>query len=98
MTKRKKRTFTPEFKQDAVRIFQTGERGITEVSRSLGIATSVLRAWVTQHEADTGKGPVGAMTTSEREELVRLRPEVRQLREDREILKKAATFFAKEKG
>ena len=47
---------------------------------------------------DAGKGTPGALTTTERDELTKLRREVRQLREDREILKKAATFFAKERG
>jgi transposase-like protein len=98
VTKRKKRTFTTEFKQDAVRIFESGERTITEVSRSLDVATSVLRSWVKQHAVDTGKGKPGALVTTERDELARLRRENRQLREDREILKKAATFLAKERG
>lgn len=98
MTKRKKRTFTTEFKQDAVRIFESGERTIAEVSRSLDVTPSVLRAWVKQRVVDAGKGTPGALTTTERDELARLRREVRQLREDREILKKAATFFAKERG
>ena len=98
MTKRKKRTFTTEFKQDAVRIFESGERTITEVSRSLDVAPSVLRSWVKQQAVDAGKGTPRALTTTERDELTKLRREVRQLREDREILKKAATFFAKERG
>ncbi len=54
------------------------------------------RKWVKQAQVDRGKGPPGALTTAEREELARLRKEVRELREDREILKKAAAFFAKQ--
>ena len=98
MTKRKRRTFTTEFKRDAVRIFESGERSLTEVARSLDVGTSVLGSWVTQYTSDASKSSSGALTTSERDELVRLRREIRQLREDREILKKAATFFAKERG
>jgi len=51
---------------------------------------------VKQSQVDRGKGPPGAITTAEKEELARLRKEVRELREDREILKKAAAFFAKQ--
>jgi len=98
MTRRKKRTFTPEFRQDAVKLFEAGDRTIGEVSRDLDLTPSVLRSWVKQHEPDSGKGTVGTLTTPEREELKKLRRENRQLREDREILKKAATFFAKERG
>ena len=98
MAKRKRRTFTAEFKAEAVRMCETGDRSIGQVARDLDLVPSVLRSWVKQHEIDSGAGPEGALTTEERKELQRLRREVRQLREDREILKKAATFFAKEKG
>lgn len=59
---------------------------------------STLRAWVKQHDVDEGKGPADALTTDEKAELRKLRRENRRLREDREILVKAAAFFAKENG
>ena len=74
-----------------------GGKTIPQVARDLDLTESALRAWVDQARADAGKGKPGALTSSEREELARLRKEVRELRMDREILKKAAAFFAKEK-
>jgi len=98
MAKRKRRSFTAEFKQEAVRLCGTGDRSLVQVARDLDLHPSVLRAWVEQHEVDEGKGSPGALTTDERGELTKLRREVRRLREDREILVKAAAFFAKENG
>ena len=95
--RRVRRSFTDEFKAGAVQQVLEGGRTIPQVARDLDLTESALRAWVEQARADTGKGKPGALTNVEREELTRLRKEVRQLRMDREILKKAAAFFAKEK-
>ena len=65
-------------------------------ARDLDLTESSLRNWVEQARADEGKGKPGVLTTGEREELGRLRKEVRELRIERDILKKAAAFFAKE--
>ena len=73
-------------------------RSIPEVARDLDQTESALRLWVHQAEVDAGRGKPGALTTEEREELGRLRREVKTLRLEREILKKAAAFFAKENG
>jgi transposase len=67
-----------------------------ELARDLGLADSLVRAWVRQADVDAGKGAPGALTTAEKEELSQLRREVKVLRMEREILKRAATFFAKE--
>ena len=96
MARRKRRKFTPEFKAEVVELCRRGDRSIGQVSRDLKLTETSVRAWVKQAEVDRGEGPPGALTTEEREELRRLRRENRQLREDREILKKAAAFFAKE--
>ena len=96
VAQRKRRKFTPEFKAEVVGLCLRGDRSIGQVARDLDLTETAVRAWVKQAEVDRGEGPAEALTTSEREELRRLRREVRQLREDREILKKAAAFFAKE--
>jgi transposase len=66
------------------------------VAKSLDLTETALRDWVRRAEVDAGKGPAGALTTVEREELSELRRRVKRLEMEREILKKAAAFFAKE--
>lgn len=96
MSRRKRRAFTPAFKAEAVRLTQVGERSVAQVAKDLDLTETALREWVKRAEADAGKGPAGALTTGERDELVRLRRDVKRLEMEREILKKAAAFFAKE--
>ena len=95
MAKRKRRFYTAEFKADAAKLVQGG-RSIPDVARELDLTDSSLREWVRRAEIDAGKGPPGALTTVEREELAKLRREVKRLQMERDILKAAATFFAKE--
>ena len=94
--KRIRRTHSREFKADTVALVSTGGRQVAQVARDLGLADSLVRSWVRQADVDAGKGPAGALTTAEKEELSHLRREVKVLRMEREILKRAATFFAKE--
>jgi transposase-like protein len=94
--KRVRRTHTREFKAETVKLVRSGGRNASQVARELGLADSLVRAWVAQAEVDAGRGPAGALTTAEKEELSHLRKEVKVLRMEREILKQAATFFAKE--
>jgi transposase-like protein len=94
--KRSRRIHTREFKADTVALVRTGGRNPAQVARDLGLADSLVRTWVRQAEVDEGRGPPGALTTAEKEELSHLRREVKVLRMEREILKRAATFFAKE--
>ena len=96
MGKRKRRTFTAEFKADAVRLCKAGGQSIGQVAKNLDVAETVLRAWIRHADVDANKGPLGALTTVEREELTELRRRVKRLEVEREILKKAAAFFAKE--
>ena len=96
MPKQKRRKFEPEFKTEAVRLVLEERRTVNDVAKSLGIYGSTLGDWVKQAKADQGQGPLGVPTTTEIEELRRLRKENRELRMEREILKKAAAFFAKE--
>jgi transposase len=92
--RRRRRSFSDEYKGDVVRLCQTGEQSITAVARELGIQRSVVQRWVSQAEVDAGERE--GLTSAEREELAQLRKEVRVLREERDILKRATAFFAKE--
>ncbi len=94
--RRKQRTFPPEFKAGAVRLVVEEGKTAAEVARDLDLSHSVLCGWIRQAKIDGGKGPPGAMTSIEKEELARLRKENRELRMERELLKKWAAFFAKE--
>ena len=94
--KKTRKRYTPEFKAGAVRLVLEEKRTIASVGNDLGVHDSVVAYWVKQARADAGRGPPGAMTTSEKEELAKLRKENRVLRMERDILKKAAAFFAKE--
>jgi len=86
--------YAPEFRAEAVRLVRSGGLTQSQVSRDLGVSTFTLRNWLRQTEIDAGERE--GLTTDEREELRRLRRENRVLREEREILKKAAAFFARE--
>jgi transposase len=91
----KKRKYTPEYRAEAVRLVEIGDRAVAEVARDLGISMQTLWQWVQQAKVDSGQAGE-ALTTTERDELRQLRREVARLREEREILKKATAFFAKE--
>src|SRR5690348_17576142 len=95
-TPRARRSFTSEFKAEAVRLCKVGDRTIGQVARDLDLTETALREWVKRADVDAGKGPPGALTTEERDELRELRKQVKRLEIEREILKKAAAFFAKE--
>jgi transposase len=93
--RRSRRSFTDEFRAGAVRLVIEEGKSVGQVARELDLTESALRNWVERARADRGTGRPGALTTAEREELSRLRKENRELRMDRDILKKAAAFFVK---
>jgi transposase len=93
--KRARRSFTEDYKNVAVRLIFDEGKTIVGVARDLGLAESSLRNWVDTRRADSNRGKT-ALTNAEREELVRLREELRVVQEEREILKQAALFFAKQ--
>jgi transposase-like protein len=96
MAKRKRRSFDAQFKAEAVRLCKVGDRSVGQVAKDLDLTETALREWVRRAEIDAGNGPPGALTTAERQELAQLRRDVRRLKMERDILKAAATFFAKE--
>jgi transposase len=94
--RRARRAFTDEFKSEVVALCRVGDRSIAQVASDLDLTETAVRAWVKQSEVDAGRGSSDAITTAEREELAKLRRENKRLLMEREILKKAAAFFAKE--
>jgi len=85
--KRTRRSFTDEFKTGAVRLVLEEGKTVAAAARDLGLTESSLRNWVERARADRGTGKPGVLTTAEREELTRLRKEVRELRMERDVLK-----------
>ncbi len=94
MEKRTRRVFTPEYKTEAVRLAQTGSGNIAATARDLGIDVTTLRDWLRRASAPEPDRP--SLSPSEKQELFQLRRDNAVLRMEREILKKAAAFFAKE--
>src|SRR6476646_4928222 len=92
--RRPRRRFYEDFKAQAVRLVLDEGKRVGSVARDLDLTETALREWVNRTRADRTKGKTG-LTSAEREELARLRRENRILQEEREILKKAAAFFAK---
>ena len=92
--RRARRQFDTEFKEQAVRLVLDEGKSVGAIARDLDLTETALREWVKRAQADRSKGRTG-LTTAEREELARLRKENRILQEERDILKKAAAFFAK---
>jgi transposase len=94
MARRERRKFTDEFKAEVVALVGSSGKSIGEISRDLDLTETAVREWVQRAQVDGGTRD--GLTTVAREELIRLRRQVRVLEEERTILKKAAAFFAKE--
>lgn len=95
-SRRSRRRCDDDFKAQAVRLVLDEGKTVGAVARELDVTETALREWVKRTQADRTNGRTG-LTTAEREELSRLKKENRILREEREILKKAAAFFANER-
>ena len=96
ITTRVRRSFTPQFKKDAVALVRQG-RSVTEVARDLGIARSLLQRWKDQLEGRADEPGSGKPSLSvESEEVRKLREKLRDVTEERDILKKALAYFAED--
>lgn len=94
MERRPRRKFTDEYKAEVVQLIRSSGKTVGQVARDLDLTETAVREWVQKAEVEQGRR--AGLTAAEREELVRLRKQVRVLEEERTILKKAAAFFAKE--
>jgi len=98
---RQRRSFTPEFKQEAVRLVKESGRPVAKIARELGVRADMLHSWRRQADQRAAAGesdvfPGNGKLTGEAEEIRRLRRELEIVRQERDFLKKAAAYFAKE--
>jgi transposase len=92
--RRPRRRFSKEYKAEVVELVRTSDQTVGAVARRMDLTETAVRDWVRQADIDAGKRD--GLTTSEREELAALRKDNRILREERDILKRAVSFFARE--
>jgi transposase len=92
--RRPRRSFSPEYKAEVVELTRSSGRSIAALCRDMGLAETAVRKWVAQADADSGRN--NGLTSAERKELAQLRRELRVVQEERDILKRATVFFARE--
>ncbi len=92
--RRPRRSFTDEYKAEVIELCRVSGKSTAAVAQDLGLTPSAVRRWVAQAEIDAGRRP--GLTSEEHSELVALRKENKTLREERDILRRATVFFAKE--
>jgi transposase len=92
---RPRRSFSPEFKAEVVALVRQSGKTVGSVARELDLTETAVRAWVRQADIDDGRRADG-LTTAERTEMAQLRKQLREVTEERDILKRAVAFFARE--
>ncbi len=90
------RPYPPEFRAEAVRLARSNDKSIPALAADLGVSSEALRHWLRREAIDAGRGQPGELTSDERDELRRLRREIKVLQQEREILREAAAYFAKD--
>ena len=96
MAKRSRRKFKAEYKAEVVRLVHASGKSVRQVAKELDLTETAVRNWVRQAEIDSKSDPAGPLTSEERAELVRLRREFKTVTQERDFLKKAAAFFARD--
>jgi len=96
MSQKVRKEYTPQQKAEAVEIVLTTKQSVRQVARNLGIAESSLSRWVRESQGSPSAKPQSSLTSEEHQELVQLRRQVKQLEMERDFLKKAAVFFARD--
>src|SRR2546430_16403305 len=96
--KRRRRSFSPEFKAEAIRVVRESGKSVSTVARELDLTETALRRWVVQAEVDAGRSGSGPLTTDERAELTQLRRGGERRRGGRDILKKKQALFPHGQG
>jgi len=94
-TRRERRTFTDEYKQHVLALVREGDKSITQICRELDLTQSAVHKWIKADQDSNGTMTQNSLTESDQQELQRLRAENKQLKTERDILKKATAFFAK---
>ena len=96
MSRKPRRIFTAEQKAEAVRIVEQSGKPISQVAREMGLTESALRRWFNQAQTEQSPRLQGKLSSAERQELTTLRRELKRVKQERDFLKKATAFFAKE--
>ena len=95
MEKRKRRSFTKEYKAQVVQMVRSIGKTIGQIAKDLDLTETAVRAWAKRAQVDTKKDPHGPLTTDERSEMSRLRRELKTMTMERDFLRKASAFFAR---
>jgi transposase len=95
-TRRERRTFNDEYKQQVLELIRVGDKSVSQICRDLDLTESSVRKWIKADQTTNGIMTQNSLSETDQQELVRLRTENKRLKMERDILKKATAFFARE--